>query len=64
MEDMWIEFTDFELAMLAEKYGVDYTVTWDEKLQLVDRPAVEYALTVAEFNYVEAEKYDNVQRNH
>lgn len=64
MEDMWIEFTDFELAILAEKYGVDYTVTWNEKLQLVDRPAVELALTVAEFNYVEAEKYDNVQRNH
>lgn len=48
---MWEDFSDFELAHLAEEYGVSNELIFNERLQLANRTHIENLLTKIEYNF-------------
>ena len=52
MQDMWKEFSDFEIAELAFQYGFGDTLelAFNERFQLVNRAQVEEMLTAVEMS--------------
>ena len=47
---MWNDFTDFELADLAGKYGLQDSLVFNERLQLANRQEIESLLTEVEYS--------------
>jgi uncharacterized protein YlaN (UPF0358 family) len=52
---MWADFTDFELVVLAGKYGVSDEVVFSDDLRLVNRKEIENLLTLVEFEFAYGE---------
>jgi hypothetical protein len=50
MQDMWKDFSDFEIAELAFQYGLgdNLELRFTERFVLMNRHAIEELLTVAE----------------
>lgn len=47
---MWSDFSDFELAELAGRYGLEDLLIFSGDLSLANRDEVESLLTLAEHN--------------
>jgi hypothetical protein len=56
--DMWNEFSDFELAELAFNYGLgdNLSLTFSDRLQLVNRAEIEQLLTEVEHEIAYGDK--------
>ena len=50
MEEMWKDYSDFELAHLAGQYGLEESLVFDCELGLANREEVEELLTKAELD--------------
>lgn len=52
MNDMWLDFTDYELCQVAHSYGLADALDFmfDSKFRLINRAEVELLLTEAEFD--------------
>jgi hypothetical protein len=52
MQEMWKDFSDFEIAELAFQYGLgdNLELAFNERFQLVNRAQVEEMLTAVEMN--------------
>ncbi len=51
---MWDEFSDFELAELAGRYGLEDNLVFDYELGLANRDEIEKLLTEFEWDYSDA----------
>lgn len=49
MEEMWNDYSDFELAHLAGQYGLEDSLVFDYELGLANREEIERLLTEAEY---------------
>lgn len=47
---MWNDFNDFELVHLANQYGLQHYVRFNDRLQLANRDEVECMITEYEYN--------------
>jgi len=47
---MWNDFTDFELAQLAQEYNLQSYVVFTDRLKLANREEVECMLTEYEYS--------------
>jgi uncharacterized protein YlaN (UPF0358 family) len=47
-DTMWNDFSDYELATLAGQYGLEDSLVFTDRLQLVNRDEIEDLLTKAE----------------
>ena len=50
MENMWNDYTDFELAHLAGQYGLEDSLVFDCEMGLANRKEIEDLLTVVELD--------------
>lgn len=50
MENMWKDFSDFELAHLAGQCGLEDSLVFDYELGLANREEIEELLTVVELD--------------
>ena len=50
MNDMWNDFTDFELAELAGQYGLEESLVFDCDMGLANRTEIEELLTAVELD--------------
>jgi hypothetical protein len=48
---MWNDFSDFELAELAEQYGIEDELVFSGDLTLANRAEIESRLTAIEFDH-------------
>lgn len=53
--DMWVDFSDYELATLAHAYGMGDDLVWTEHLALDNRGFIETLLTYFELDLAAAE---------
>ena len=51
MEEMWKDYSDFELAHLAGQYGLEESLVFDCELGLANREEVEELLTKVELDF-------------
>lgn len=49
MEQMWVDFNDEDLYNLSIRYGLSKIASRDASGNLIDRPLVELALTLFEY---------------
>lgn len=45
VDNMWNDFSDFELSELAGTYGLEDSLVFNDRLQLVNRNEIETLLT-------------------
>ena len=50
MNEMWKDFSDFELAHLAGQYGLEDSLVFDYEMGLANREEIEALLTAAEYD--------------
>lgn len=50
MDDMWKEYSDFELAHLAGQYGLEDSLVFAGDLSLANRDEIEQLLTTVELD--------------
>ena len=50
MNEMWNDFSDYELAHLAGQYGLEDSLVFNGELNLANRAEVETLLTEAEYS--------------
>lgn len=53
---MWNDFSDFELAELAGKYGLEDSLVFAGDLSLVNRDEIEKLLTEVEWDFAFSQK--------
>ena len=53
---MWSDFSDYELAELAGRYGLEDNLVFDYELGLANRDEIEKLLTEFEWEIVNAER--------
>jgi len=53
---MWSDFSDYELAELAGRYGLEDNLVFDYELSLANRDEIEKLLTEFEWEIVNAER--------
>ena len=53
---MWNDFSDFELAELAGRYGLEDNLVFDYELNLANREEIENLLTETEWEMVNAQR--------
>ena len=53
---MWSDFSDYELAELAGRYGLEDNLVFDYELGLANRDEIEKLLTELEWDFANAER--------
>ena len=51
MQDMWKDFSDFELTHLAGQYGLEDSLVFDYEMGLANREEIEELLTRVELDF-------------